>query len=26
VKIYDENETTENPDGQSDSIPACLEP
>ncbi|MEW6404307.1 MAG: peptidoglycan DD-metalloendopeptidase family protein [Chloroflexota bacterium] len=26
VKIYDENGTTENPDGQSDSIPACLEP
>jgi hypothetical protein len=26
VKIYDENGATENPDGQSDSIPACLEP
>jgi hypothetical protein len=26
VKIYDENGNTENPDGQSDSIPACLEP
>jgi hypothetical protein len=26
VKIYDENGTTQNPDGSSDSIPACLEP
>ena len=26
VKIYDENGNTENPEGQSDSIPACLEP
>ena len=26
VKIYDENGTTRNPDGLSDSIPACLEP
>jgi Fe-S cluster biogenesis protein NfuA len=26
VKIYDENGTTQDPDGQSDSIPACLEP
>jgi hypothetical protein len=26
VKIYDENGTTQNPDGASDSIPACLQP
>jgi hypothetical protein len=26
VKVYDENEKTEVPDGQSDSIPFCLEP
>jgi hypothetical protein len=26
VKIYDENGTTQNPDGLSDSIPACLQP
>jgi Sporulation and spore germination len=26
VKIYDENGGTETPSGQSDSIPACLEP
>jgi hypothetical protein len=26
VKIYDENGTTQNPDGFSDSIPACLQP
>ncbi|HVF25959.1 MAG TPA: peptidoglycan DD-metalloendopeptidase family protein [Anaerolineales bacterium] len=26
VKIYDENGTTQNPDGLSDSIPACLAP
>jgi murein DD-endopeptidase MepM/ murein hydrolase activator NlpD len=26
VKIYDENGTTQNPDGLSDSIPACLGP
>ena len=26
VKIYDENGETEVPDGQSDSIPFCLEP
>lgn len=26
VKIYDENSTTQNPDGLSDSIPACLQP
>jgi murein DD-endopeptidase MepM/ murein hydrolase activator NlpD len=26
VKIYDANGTTQNPDGQSDSIPACLAP
>jgi len=25
VKIYDENGTTQNPDGLSDSIPACLQ-
>ncbi len=26
VKIYDENGTTEFPDGAVDSIPACLKP
>ena len=26
VKIYDENGTTEHPDGSSDSIPTCLDP
>ena len=26
VKIYDENGTTQNPTGDSDSIPACLQP
>jgi hypothetical protein len=26
VKIYDEDGTTQNPDGLSDSIPACLAP
>ena len=26
VKIYDENGTTESPEGQSDSIPRCLDP
>ena len=26
VKIYDENGTTQNPDGLSDSVPACLAP
>jgi hypothetical protein len=26
VKIYDQNGKTEVPDGQGDSIPACLEP
>lgn len=26
VKIYDENGTTQNPDGLSDSIPVCLQP
>jgi hypothetical protein len=26
VKIYDQNGTTETPDGNQDSIPACLEP
>jgi hypothetical protein len=26
VKIYDQNGTTQNPAGQSDSIPACLQP
>jgi len=26
VKIYDQNGQTQNPDGASDSIPACLEP
>ena len=26
VKIYDENGTTQNPEGLSDSIPACLQP
>ncbi|MBK9925537.1 MAG: peptidoglycan DD-metalloendopeptidase family protein [Anaerolineales bacterium] len=26
VKIYDENGSTQNPDGLSDSIPACLQP
>ncbi|MGB8980337.1 MAG: peptidoglycan DD-metalloendopeptidase family protein [Anaerolineales bacterium] len=26
VKIYDENGATQNPDGLSDSIPACLQP
>jgi hypothetical protein len=26
VKIYDENGTTENPEGPSNSIPECLEP
>ncbi|HUF00250.1 MAG TPA: hypothetical protein VMN99_13410, partial [Anaerolineales bacterium] len=26
VKIYDENGTTQEPDGLSDSIPACLQP
>ena len=26
VKIYDENGETQNPDGLSDSIPACLQP
>jgi hypothetical protein len=26
VKIYDENGTTQNPTGLSDSIPACLQP
>ncbi|HXQ38097.1 MAG TPA: hypothetical protein VN843_29100, partial [Anaerolineales bacterium] len=26
VKIYDENGVTQNPDGLSDSIPACLAP
>lgn len=26
VKIYDQNGTTQDPDGQNDSIPACLEP
>jgi len=26
VKIYDENGTTQNPDGLSDSSPACLQP
>jgi len=26
VKIYDENGTTQNPGGLSDSIPACLQP
>jgi murein DD-endopeptidase MepM/ murein hydrolase activator NlpD len=26
VKIYDENGITQNPDGLSDSIPACLQP
>jgi murein DD-endopeptidase MepM/ murein hydrolase activator NlpD len=26
VKIYDENRGTQNPDGLSDSIPACLQP
>jgi hypothetical protein len=26
IKIYDENGSTENPDGLSNSIPACLEP
>ncbi len=26
VKIYDENGTTQNPSGSSDSIPACLQP
>ncbi len=26
VKIYDQNGTTEQPDGPTDSIPACLEP
>lgn len=26
VKIYDENDETETPDGQSSSIPFCLEP
>lgn len=26
VKIYDENGTTQNPNGLSDSIPACLQP
>ena len=26
VKIYDQNGNTEQPDGNTDSIPACLEP
>ncbi len=26
VKIYDENGSTQNPDGLSDSVPACLQP
>jgi hypothetical protein len=26
VKLYDENSTTEHPDGASDSIPTCLDP
>ena len=26
VKIYDENGSTQNPDGLSDSVPACLAP
>jgi hypothetical protein len=26
VKLYDENGATENPDGQGDSLPACLQP
>ncbi|HSO13122.1 MAG TPA: hypothetical protein VLT51_12155, partial [Anaerolineales bacterium] len=26
VKVYDENGTTQNPDGLSDSIPVCLQP
>jgi hypothetical protein len=26
VKIYDENGTTQNPDGLNDSIPSCLQP
>jgi hypothetical protein len=26
AKIYDENGATQNPDGLSDSVPACLEP
>ncbi len=26
VKIYDQNGTTQDPDGLSDSIPACLQP
>jgi hypothetical protein len=26
VKIYDENGETQNPNGSSDSIPACLQP
>jgi Peptidase family M23 len=26
VKIYDENGNTQNPDGLSDSVPACLQP
>ena len=26
VKIYDENGSTQSPDGASDSIPACLAP
>lgn len=26
VKVYDQNGETQNPDGQSDSIPACLSP
>jgi murein DD-endopeptidase MepM/ murein hydrolase activator NlpD len=26
VKLYDENGTTENPDGATDSIPTCLDP
>ena len=26
VKIYDENGTTQNPEGMSDSVPACLRP
>jgi hypothetical protein len=26
LKIYDQNGTTQNPDGDSDSIPTCLAP
>jgi hypothetical protein len=26
VKIYDENGNTQSPEGNQDSIPACLEP